>query len=111
MSDVSCNASCKSPRASPTPLLIHPPQSQGELPGKAVGAEEVLDEVKIEVNAKVEYHVSSPELPTSPQSTLTIVQAFTKEGLADDVTQHLARTAVDKVLKWAADQKDTINKL
>ena len=40
---------------------------------------------------------------------LTIVQAFTREGLADDVAQHLAGTAVDKMFKQAADQEDTIS--
>ena len=42
---------------------------------------------------------------------LTIVQAFAKEGLADDMARRLAGTAVDKVLKKAADQEDTIAKL
>ena len=93
------------------PLPICPPQSQGELPGKTARAEEILDEVEIEVDAEVEYCVSSPEPPMSLQLTLTIVQAFAKEGLTDDVAQCLAGTAVDKVLKKAADQEDTIAKL
>ena len=93
------------------PLLIRPPQSPGAVPGKAARVEEILDEVEIEVDAEVEYRVSSPEPPTSPHSALTIVQAFGKEGLADDVAQRLAGTAVDKMLKKAADQEDTIAKL
>ena len=67
--------------------------------------------MEIEVDAEVEYRVSSPEPPASPHSALTIVQAFGKEGLADDVAQRLAGTAVDKMLKRAADQEDTITKL
>ena len=93
------------------PLPIRPPQSPGAVPGKAVGVEEILDKVEIEVDAEVEYRVSSPETPTSPQSILTIMQTFAKEGLADDVAQRLAGTAVDKMLKKAADQEDTIAKL
>ena len=115
MSDISHNASCESPHASPmhtlTPLPIPPPQGQSRLPGEAAGTEKVLDKVEIEVNIEVEYCVSSPEPPMSPQSVLTIVQAFTKEGLTDDVAQRLARTAVHKMLKQAADQEDTIGKL
>ena len=111
MSDISRTASCESPRASPMPLPVRPPQGPGAVPGEAARTEEVLDEVEIEVDAEVEYRVSSPEPPVSPRSALTIVQAFGKEGLADDVAQRLAGVAVDKMLKRATDQEDTITKL
>ena len=111
MSDISRAASCKSPQASPTPLPVRPPQGQEGLPSEAAGPEGILDKVEIEVDAEVEYCVSSPEPPTSPRSVLTIVQAFGKKGLADNVAQRLAGTAVDKLLKKTTDQQDTIGKL
>ena len=111
MSDISRAASCESPRASPTPLPVCPPQGQEGLPNKTTRPEDILDKVEIEVDAEVEYRISSPEPPASPQSALMIVQAFGKEGLADDVAQHLAGTAVDRLLKRTANQQDTIGKL
>ena len=57
MLDVSHNASCKFPHASPThmpaPLPIRPLQIPRELLGKAARTKGVLDEVEIKVDAEV----------------------------------------------------------